>query len=227
MSNYGGAGDHRVFDNSVCRARWSRAFAFRMRLRNCGPGQSRGRGTGAPARPGVSLLSESQRTRHGSHCRGFLEYDRPPAYLRGYHSIGPGPTIMPSGAATTSVKRILGPLLSGDIFVRHNLDELSQALVAAGMNLRTTTTVIEGIATPVFPAMNPSGMLGWQKYRKWKLIATEAMRMKRASSARGTSSEGRRFHELVWRLGVSRLGAAGAVSQGRYTWPELITKRRS
>jgi 3D-(3,5/4)-trihydroxycyclohexane-1,2-dione acylhydrolase (decyclizing) len=34
--------------------------------------------------------------------------------------IGPGPTNMPSGAATISINRILGPLLSGDIFVRHN-----------------------------------------------------------------------------------------------------------
>jgi hypothetical protein len=51
---------------------------------------------------------------------------------------------MPSGAATTSINRSLGPLLSGDIFVGHNLDELRQALVAAGMNLRTTATVTEG-----------------------------------------------------------------------------------
>ena len=58
--------------------------------------------------------------------------------------LGPGPTNMPSGAATTGINRILGPLLSGDIFVRHNLDEPRQALVAAGVNLRTTAPVIEG-----------------------------------------------------------------------------------
>ena len=51
---------------------------------------------------------------------------------------------MPSGAATTSINRILGPLLSGDIFVRYNLDEPRQALVAAGVKLRTTATVSQG-----------------------------------------------------------------------------------
>jgi 3D-(3,5/4)-trihydroxycyclohexane-1,2-dione acylhydrolase (decyclizing) len=62
----------------------------------------------------------------------------------GTTAIGPGPTNMPSGAATTSINRILGPLPSGDIFVRHYLGELRQALIAAATNLRTTATVIEG-----------------------------------------------------------------------------------